>query len=562
MKNDLILNLINKKKQDKQSTVKAPKKLNTGAQYLIKRNKDKILDLTIEDLRNFSQSNVERFQSISVLKFLIEACGNDLSSKTEKILLSLYKNADHEDEQVKSIVKEISTSIGIVFDLDVVIPIITRNLLDNDLKNNNQALGNRMFVLANLLSKAVSINFDNINMIINTLKELDIYVNVNEQVGKSIFVHSFEIYSGIINSLYSKGSDNILNLIQNIHSELFYQLLLLYSLPILPQISRNEVPAVLQKMAEICGFKDIIGLYSLELSFLLDKFKSSHKLWRRNTADRYAFDTFVKYAGESLNTGSGENWIKVLEIISNCTEAEKDIEMRMDMIVLMDKLFEDANGNKDSTISYFSEFIIEQILLPACMWRAQRPNYNIRKAALVCLIKLYKFNLIEKECSLKYFTNYISMLKSSMEDDWDCELRNLSIQLVTILLVTNNNNNFSNCFLGESELRELYPIMLKRLDDSQDENRKVICKAFEHFFILVRDRLKISASAIEYIFQTSCIHLDDSKREIRESVYKFLEILFSIGDERYINSLRRIVDEEYLKFQNKDFIDKLKERLN
>lgn len=558
MKTDIIKEMLNKKKQQNQEIKKKDlNQLGEGAQFIIKRNSLNILNPLLVDLNDFSQAHNEKYKSINVLKYLVLACKNDLQEQSEKILSSLYKNSDHEEENIRELIKEVSSLIGEYFDMEALIPIISKSLLDNDIKANNKSIVNRFHVLSSIFHKSTSITHNSLQLFFNTLRELDLFVNYYSN--NVIFIYLYEILSGIISSISISNIDKR-TFLKDFHSEIFYYLLLLFNFPILPKEIRDKVPSVLLTLSTLLGFNDIDGLYSLELSFILDKFKDSHKLWRRNTADRYAFDAFVKHAGESLNSESGDNWIKVLEIISNCTEANKDIEMRMDMLILIETLIEISSKEKElSCFVFFSEFVIEQILIPASMWKAQRPNYNIRKVGIICMIKMYKYNMIESTISQKYFSSYITMLKSSMEDDWDCELRNLSIQFVNMLLSKNNEKEYSNSFLSESELRELYPLMLKRLDDSQDENRKSICKGFVLFFYIVKDKIRISTSAIEYIFQNSCIHLDDSNVEIRKNVYEFLEILFkiSIDEEKYKKTLFKITEVEIKRFQHKDYISKL-----
>lgn len=590
--NDPIMNLINLKKQQKKcNNIYTPLHIGEDGKFIIKDFSMSLINIVLSQIKDFTQSNYQRIKSTAVLKYIIEATHNHLQDETENILYVLYKNSDHEEKEVVENIKDISNKIGVYFNMDTVIPTICRHVLDNDIKNNTQVISNRLLVFSNLLLCVKDISINNIKLITNTLKDLDVYqLLTNDYTGNLVYVYVFNIYSNIVNYLkYYKNNTNntssMLSIIRDFHEELFYQLLLLSSAPLLPLEERQKAPLILINLSKVCGFNNINDLYSLELSFLLEKFNSSHKSWRRNTADRFAFDAFVKNAGEAIDSDTGDNWIKILEIISDCTESNKDIELRMDMLVLTDKLIEDGNtinnktnlddNNNDianitnnqqealnsfSSISFFSEFIIEEVLLPASLWKAQRPNNNIRKIAIVCLIKLYKYDLVkEQNTTVKFFNSYISMLKSASDDDWDCELRNLSIQFIQILLIKNKENNYKNSFLSESEMRDLYPILLKRLDDSQDENRKAVCFALELFMMIVKDKKNISSTACEYIFQNSCIHLDDCKEEIRKAVYSFLNILISIKDKDYDYYINKVFDEETKRFQNTDYLNKLKE---
>ena len=67
-------------------------------------------------------------------------------------------------------------------------------------------------------------------------------------------------------------------------------------------------------------------------------------------------------------------------------------------------------------------------------------------------------------------------MKSCLDDDWAPDLRFATCQLLEKALVTMNE------VIESEELREMYPILLQRLDDAQDLIRIEITKAFTAFF--------------------------------------------------------------------------------
>jgi hypothetical protein len=212
--------------------------------------------------------------------------------------------------------------------------------------------------------------------------------------------------------------------------------------------------------------------------------------------------------------------VDILYIISHCSEAVKDIEMRMEMMNLMEFIIEQLFDQVEAYLPY----IIEQILIPATAWKAQRPNNKIRKAAMVCLIKIFK-NLNEKnqnkdtwQESFNFFKELLLLLKSTLEDDWDPELRWLSIQfLKNILILGDRLGSIDN-----EKMLEIYPHLLKRLDDSQDSNRIQTCEVLKIYFQICR-KVKISESIFEYILNTAFVHLDDPNEQIRLAVQGVLK---------------------------------------
>jgi hypothetical protein len=125
----------------------------------------------------------------------------------------------------------------------------------------------------------------------------------------------------------------------------------------------DNVFQTLGQLAVNCGSESLDIFISAELGKILPLFRYSHKTWRKNSPDRFAFDSFVRNTGE-IKTN---NWKDVLEIIANCVESSKDIEMKMDMIALVQYLV--TNPEIKEQVSQYSEFIIRCILMKAVQWR-------------------------------------------------------------------------------------------------------------------------------------------------------------------------------------------------
>merc|ERR1712050_522940 len=75
--------------------------------------------------------------------------------------------------------------------------------------------------------------------------------------------------------------------------------------------------------------------------------------------------------------------------------------------------------------------------------------------------------------------------------------------------------------INGEQLREVYPEMLKRLDDSNDKIRAVVCEALAMFFKCLPPNW--SRSLYEFMLRTLFVHLDDPNTEIQQGIYKVLE---------------------------------------
>jgi len=217
--------------------------------------------------------------------------------------------------------------------------------------------------------------------------------------------------------------------------------------------AKSNVDQTLDLLAQNCGLEEASDLFSVELASLLEEMKEDFETWDRNTPERFIFDMLVRRS----QTAVVDYWEQILEIIAACTAHEKDHELRMDMMTLIEHLL--LQENLQSTIVFYSEIIVKLVLIPSTEWRVGLPTVKIRKAAVICLIKIMDLSLIEKPKLYESYKEIVTKMKSCLEDDWANDLRFASIILIKKLLAFLKNE-----MVGE-DYTEIYPEMLKRLDD-------------------------------------------------------------------------------------------------
>jgi hypothetical protein len=328
-----------------------------NAKFLIRKNLKGILEVVLEEINDFKQPNNMKLKSISVLFYLVKACGSLLSPHMEKILNTLYCYLESEEELSKKC-EETAQILGLCTDQNIILPLIVKHLSETEIKNSYQPMFCRLKLLSNVVNKMVNINNENFELIVKLINTLDIFNMPSDGAfTKRILFYTYKLFNSL--------TLNLGKLCKVYHENLFFPLLLLGSLPDTVSI-HSEVKKTLLNLSEFCGFNSIEQLYSLELGCVLEKFNSTHKLWRRNSPDRFAFDTYVRNGGIALD----KHWIDILMIISQCCEAAKDLEMRIDMMVLLENIL-DSQDLQDQIRNYI-EFIIPEILLPASAWKALR----------------------------------------------------------------------------------------------------------------------------------------------------------------------------------------------
>lgn len=152
--------------------------------------------------------------------------------------------------------------------------------------------------------------------------------------------------------------------------------------------------------------------------------KEDYEKWDRNTPERFIFDMLVRRSF----TAVVDYWETILMIIAANIENSKPVEVRMDMLALIEHFL--LEKELHSTIVFYSDIILKMILLPSMVWQVGKPNVQIRKASIVCTIKMIDQNLIESDKLYSNFRTLMTSLKNCLDDDWENDIRYTSICLV------------------------------------------------------------------------------------------------------------------------------------
>lgn len=108
----------------------------------------------------------------------------------------------------------------------------------------------------------------------------------------------------------------------------------------------------------------------------------------------------------------------------------------------------------------------------------------------------------------------LTQLRSTLEDD-DRDSRLLSCRILLHMFTTVGRQ------LDQDRLHNVYPDLLKRLDDSVDDIRIAAAQAFTAYMDCFRDNYDVILyqAHIEAIYSGLLIHLDDSNSSIQQAVY-------------------------------------------
>jgi dynein assembly factor 5 len=261
-------------------------------------------------------------------------------------------------------------------------------------------------------------------------------------------------------------------------------------------------------LAQSVGLGEASDLFSVELSHLIDELKESYEKWNKHTPERFIFELLVRRSQVALI----ERFEDILFIIAANVEPDREVELRMDMLALVEFLLNQATLAE--TIGFYAEIILKMILIPSTVWKVGSPNIKIRKASVICMIRMIDNNLISPEKLNNSFKGIMGVLKNCIDDDWANDLRFTSVIMIRKMI------EYLKGVLTDEEYKDIYPELLKRLDDSQDGIRIATAESFQVFFKALPDHW--SSSLYEYSVKNIFIHLDDSNPDIQKAIREVL----------------------------------------
>jgi hypothetical protein len=172
----------------------------------------------------------------------------------------------------------------------------------------------------------------------------------------------------------------------------------------------------------------------------------------------------------------------------------------------------------------YSQLLIEQVFIPTAAWK---PNsVGLRKKSVELLIKLFKGRIIEPLAVKNLWGKLFPVLKTCASDE-TAELREVVVEAFLQIL------NFYSQIFEEIEICDLYPELLKRLDDSLDRIRIATAGPFCRFFAVVKENHK-KLSNYNYIVASLFTHLDDPSEYIQKAITQILQSAGKFSPEDFL----------------------------
>jgi dynein assembly factor 5 len=265
-----------------------------------------------------------------------------------------------------------------------------------------------------------------------------------------------------------------------------------------------------------CGDSGRSELFIRHTSDVLRSMEGTYESWSQHSTERLVFDTLVLQSGPVVGTILDD----VIPIFRVNLHPDKDAEVRSKFFTLLSRLVIDAEHtvNSSSRFGEFSVTVVRDMIIPNCVWRAGRTASAVRKAAIACLWALVKTSILTTEQLLDVMEELLTQLRSTLEDD-NRDTRLLSCRILIHLFTTVGRR------LDQDRLHNIYPDLLKRLDDGSDDVRVAAAGAFSAYLACFGEQYNVALyrAHLEAIYAGLLIHLDDPDSGIQTAVLETLK---------------------------------------
>jgi len=249
---------------------------------------------------------------------------------------------------------------------------------------------------------------------------------------------------------------------------------------------------------------------------------SSGGTWPTHSPARRAFDALLRRGASSLVRANQLD--SALPVITQHLHEKMEPDLKLAMLCLLQTLL--STPELAEGWPKHAQAIIQAALTHNMVWRAGRVASTVRKVAIACLYELLRHGYADPPCLFATAPPLLPILKTDL-DDYDASTRELVCLCLERLFIC-----LPKAF-GEQPILELYPALLKRLDDSSDQVRLAVCSTMVPFFSAATPKA-YQGTCIDYTLDQLFVHLDDNDLRVQQAVLAVIKAATPIDAKRVI----------------------------
>ena len=169
-----------------------------------------------------------------------------------------------------------------------------------------------------------------------------------------------------------------------------------------------------------------------------------------------------------------------------------------------------------ASLSEAASIILKNIVCGSLVWRVGRVEATVRKVTLAVTHALLRAGAVKPKILYDVAGELVPQITSQMDDN-ETSVRHISALCLHVIF-----ERLRGAF-GYQAVSELYPMLIKRLDDSNDDVRIEACRALGAF-MAAASAGAYAGTALDYTLDQLFIHLDDPDPNIQSVVYDVIRV--------------------------------------
>ena len=271
---------------------------------------------------------------------------------------------------------------------------------------------------------------------------------------------------------------------------------------------------------------------------------SENDCWEYGDPSMFAFDALLRNA---LASTIGDNFDKVGSILNShlCGEVGSLVEKgneyfqkRLFFMALLESVVSKETVSKQH-LHHFVEKLVRNAIIPNLVWQSGALASSLRKVTAAVLFSLVCGGGLSDVALFKCAPVLLPVLKSTISDD-DSSTRELATATLAKVF------EMIPGLLGEEAVHQIYPDLMKGLDDSNERVRFASCDALLYFLTSASSK-NYKGTAIEYMVENLFLHLDDPNPDFREKVYDVLTTAISVDSNTVARNAKTSLSSHHIK---------------
>eukprot|EP00795_Rhopilema_esculentum_P010870 gene10870-19690_t len=471
-----------------------------GCRELVQRNFSKILPAVLGDLTDWVVET--RIKASQLLYHLIFYAEDHITMHLEPLLQGLYKCIRDEEEAVGREARCSAELVGLYVEPGIYFKLVLTHLQSVSTAN-AVSCSNAVAVLASLIRGAVS------ELLNKELKEICAVIS-SPDVSITVTRELHQELNALVAAVLSKPGLDFLSL----SFMLFDILLNIMSMASDPNIMK-EARANLEKLSQLRGLGTVDRIVEEHGYGILTSLQENAELWTGSSPERLKFDMLLTLSHKAFPSMLNQS----MEIFLTNLRPTNDPELKLKMFSLLSRIVTGVRDDNDviESLQPFCVTLLKEAVLPNCIWHAGRVAAAVRAAAMSCFWSLLQGHVIRTEHINEVFSDMLIQIISCLDDD------NQTTRMVTCKTLLKLLCECRDSFDAE-RLNKIYPELLKRMDDSNEEIRMLTTRAFSSYFKCFSNYdADFYRPHLEAMFKGLLIHLDDPDKAIQDSVLTALK---------------------------------------